>query len=528
MVYKVLATDGVEPEGLSVLADAPDIELDIRPKVAPDELMEIIPEYDALIVRSATKVTKAVMERAKRLKIIGRAGVGVDNIDVREATARGIIVANAPGGNTIAAAEHTIGMMLALARNIPEACSRMKAGVWDKKSFVGVELRNKVLGVIGIGRIGSAVARRAQAMEMEILAYDPYITEERAKELGVRVVSLDTLLREADFITIHIPMSQQNYHLLDKAAIEKMKPGVRIINCARGGIVDEGALYAALKEGKVAGAALDVFEKEPLTESPLFSFPNVVVTPHLGASTVEAQLGVAEVVAEEVLVALRGGFVRNAVNVPFVRPEVLAEIGPFIGLAEKLGRFAAQLVSGRISLIDARFSGEIARYDVSLLTTAIVRGVLSVALQEAVNFVNANEVAKNRGIRVTETKQQQEEDYVSLVAVRVVAPEGERTLAGTLHRGKEPRVVSIDGYRVDAVLEGHMLFIPHMDRPRIIGRVGNLIGAHDINIAAMQVGRKEIGGPAVMLLSVDSPVPEETLKEIAKVDGVMGVKMVGL
>lgn len=527
-MYKVLVTDGVDPAGLTALAEAPDVELDIRPKLTPEELMEIIPEYDALIVRSATKVTAAVLERAKKLKIIGRAGVGVDNIDVRAATARGIIVANAPGGNTIAAAEHTIGMMLALARNIPEANARLKAGIWDKKAFVGVELRHKVLGIIGIGRIGSEVAKRALAMEMEVIAYDPYIPTERVKELGVRMVSFDELLQESDFITIHIPLSKENYHLLNREAFAKMKPGVRIINCARGGIIDEAALYAALKEGKVAGAALDVFEQEPLTESPLFSLPNVVVTPHLGASTVEAQLGVAKVIAEEILVALRGGFVRNAVNVPFIRPEVLAEIGPFVGLAEKLGRFAAQLVSGRIDLVEVGFSGEIARHDVSLLTTAVLKGVLSVALQEAVNFVNANEVAKKRGIRVTESRREEEEDYVSLITVRVVAPEGERTVAGTLQRGKEPRVVAIDGYRVDTPLEGHMLFIPHMDRPRIIGRVGTLIGAHDINIAAMQVGRKVIGGPAVMLLAVDSPVPEETLAEIAKVDGVMGVRMVSL
>lgn len=527
-MYRVLVADGVALEGLAALRQAEDIELDVRPKLSEKELLEIIPQYDALIVRSATKVTADVLERAKKLKIIGRAGVGIDNIDVKAATAHGIIVANAPGGNTIAAAEHSIAMMLALARNIPEANARMKAGIWDRKTFMGVELCKKVLGVIGIGRIGSEVAKRAQAMEMEVIAYDPYITEERVKELGVRIVALDTLLRKADFITIHIPLSKESYHLLDKAAFEKMKDGVRIINCARGGIIDEAALYEAIKSGKVAGAALDVFEQEPLYESPLFSLPNVVVTPHLGASTVEAQLGVAEVIAEEILVALRGGFVRNAVNVPFVRPEVLAEIGPFVGLAEKLGRFAAQLVSGRINLVETRFTGEIARHDVSLLTTAVLKGVLSVALQEAVNFVSANEVARKRGIRVAETREEQEEDYVSLITVRVVAPEGDRTLAGTLSGGRDPRVVSIDGYRVDAVPEGHMLFIPHMDRPRIIGRVGTLIGAHDINIAAMQVGRKVIGGPAVMLLTVDTPVPEETLAEIAKVDGVMGVRMVSL
>ncbi|ACX51187.1 D-3-phosphoglycerate dehydrogenase [Ammonifex degensii KC4] len=527
-MYRVLVTDGVSPEGLKALTEAPDVEVDFRPTLNEEELKEIIGEYDALIVRSATKVTAAVLEKARRLKIIGRAGVGVDNIDVKAATAKGIIVANAPGGNTVAAAEHTIGLMLSLARNIPEACARTKSGVWDRKSFMGVELRGKVLGIIGLGRIGSEVAKRAQAMEMKIIAYDPYIPEERARDLRVKLVPLDTLLQEADFITIHIPLSKETYHLIDREAFVKMKPGVRLINCARGGIVDEEALYEALKEGKVAGAALDVFEKEPVTSHPLFSLPNVVVTPHLGASTVEAQLAVAEVIAQEVLTALRGGFVRHAVNLPYLRPEVLPVVGPFLPLAEKLGLFAAQLVSGRINQVEVNYSGEIARYDTSLLNTAVLKGVLSVALQDTINYVNAPEVAKQRGIKVKETKQEREEEYVNLISVKVEAPEGEHTVAGTLVRGKEPRVVEIDGYRVDAVPEGYVLFIPHLDRPRIIGRIGTLIGAHDINIAAMQVGRKEIGGKAIMLLSVDSPVPEETLREIAKVENVLDVKMLYL
>ncbi|MGO0123456.1 phosphoglycerate dehydrogenase [Desulfothermobacter acidiphilus] len=523
-MYRVLVTDGVSPEGLKALTEAPDVEVDFRPTLSEEELREIIGEYDALIVRSATKVTARVLEAARRLKIIGRAGVGVDNIDLKAATARGVIVANAPGGNTVAAAEHTLGMMLSLARNIPEACARTKAGVWDRKSFVGVELRGKVLGIIGLGRIGSEVAKRAQAMEMEIIAYDPYITEERARDLRVKLVTLEDLFRQADFITIHIPLSKENYHLIDREAIAQMKDGVRIINCARGGIVDEEALYEALKAGKVAGAALDVFEKEPVTSHPLFSLPNVVVTPHLGASTVEAQLAVAEVVAQEVLTALRGGFVRHAVNLPYMRPEVLPVVGPFFPLAEKLGMFATQLLGGRVNRVEVNYSGELARYDVSLLTTAVLKGVLSVALQDTINYVNAPEVAKQRGIKIKETKQEQEEEYVNLITVRVQSPDGEHTVAGTLVRGKEPRVVEVDGYRVDVLPQGYILFVPHMDRPRIIGRIGTLIGAYDINIATMQVGRREIGGKAIMLLTVDNPVPEEALEAIARVENVLGVK----
>jgi len=527
-VFRVLVTDNVAAEGVAVLNREPDIAADVRDKLAPEELLAIIPDYDALIVRSATKVTKEVLARGTRLKVVGRAGVGVDNIDVAEATKRGIIVVNAPGGNTIAATEHTLALMLALARNVPQADQRLKAGIWDKKSFVGVELRNKVLGVLGLGRIGGAVAKRAQAFAMTVIAYDPYITEERARELGVELCSLEEVLRRADFLTVHMPLTKETYHLLDARAFSMMKDGARLINCARGGIVDEDALYEVLKSGKLGGAALDVFEKEPLTASPLFELPNVIVTPHLGASTREAQVSVAVDVAEEVVAALRGELVRNAVNIPALKPEVLVAVRPYLDLAERLGRFLGHLSEGRMASVDLVYSGELSALEVSPITIAFLKGLLNVFLQEQVNFVNAKLVAQERGISVHETRSFRDEDYANLITARVITNRGEHSLAGTLLQGGEARVVMLDGYRIDAAPVGHMLVIPHIDRPGIIGRIGTLIGNDNVNIAAMQVGRKEIGGRAVMVLTVDSPVPESTLAEIAKGDGILGVKMVSL
>ncbi|MGQ9533062.1 MAG: phosphoglycerate dehydrogenase [Desulfotomaculales bacterium] len=526
---KVLVTDNVAREGIAVLAREPDIEVHVRDKLDEGELAAIIGEYDALIIRSATKVTARVIENAQRLKIIARAGVGVDNIDVDAATRKGIMVVNAPNGNTVAATEHTMAMMLALARNIPQANSRLKAGIWDRQSFIGVELRGKTLGIIGLGRIGSGVARRARAMEMRVLAYDPYIREEQAASLGVELVALETLLRQSDFITVHIPLTKESRHLLNERAFGMMKDGVRIVNCARGGIIDEKALYRALVSGKVAGAALDVFEVEPAVDNPLFQLDNVIVTPHLGASTREAQAGVAADVAAEVLAALRGEVVRNAVNIPAIDPATLARLRPYLELAEKLGRFQAQILTGRTQKVEVVYSGEIAREDVTLVTTAVLKGLLDPILQAKVNFVNAPLVAKERGIQVVQIKEDREETgWASLITVRTHTSEGEHMVGGTLFYGNEPRIVLIDGYRVDTIPSGHMLVIPHTDKPRIIGRVGTLLGQQDINIAFMQVGRKVIGGRAIMVLSVDSPVPEETLAEIAKGDGIFDVKQVTL
>lgn len=525
---KVLVMDGVSEQGLAPLRQHQDIELVIGQKMTEDELVEVIGQYDGMIVRSATKVTARVVEAAAKLKVIGRAGVGVDNIDKVAATNKGILVVNAPDGNTIAAAELTMAMMLGLARKVPMACSKLKNGCWDKKAFLGVELRGKTLGVIGLGRIGSAVAKRAQAMEMNIIAYDPYISEEHAKKMAIEIVTLNELFNRADIITIHMPKTKETYHMINKEALEIMKEGVRIINCARGGIVDEAALYEYMVAGKVAGAALDVFETEPCTESPLLQLDNFIATPHLGASTEEAQINVAVDVAEEIVSALRGELVKNAVNLPSMSPKLLAKIRPFLDLAEKLGKFQAQMLNGRIEKVEAVYSGELARYDVNPITTILLKGLLDPILQENVNFVNAPTVARNRGITVVQTTTDNAEDYNNLITVTVYTDKGKRILAGTMFQGNDPRIINIDGYRINAAISGHMLVVPHLDKPRIVGKVGTVVGDKDINIAGMQVGRIELGGKAIMVLMVDNIVPQCALDELAKIDGVLEVKMVSL
>lgn len=526
--YTVLVMDNVAEEGLVPLIEDPEIEVVIGQKMSPDELKAEIVKYDALIVRSVTKVTADIINAAEKLKVIARAGVGVDNIDLEAATRKGILVVNAPDGNTIAATEHTMAMMLSLARNIPQAAAKMARGVWDKKSFTGVELRGKTLGIIGLGRIGSAVAKRAQAMEMHVIAYDPYITAEKVQSLAVELVTLPELYRRSDFITIHIPRTKESYHMINSEAIAQMKDGVRIINCARGGIIDEEALYHALVSGKVAGAALDVFEKEPCTDSPLLTLPNVIATPHLGASTVEAQLNVALDVAREVKAALKGQFVKNTVNIPAISPQVLEAVRPYLKLAEKLGKFLAQLVSGRVHKVEVVYSGELARMEVAPITTAFLKGMLDPILQEVVNFVNAPILAKNRGIQVYQATDGEGAGYTSLITARVYSDEVMKCAAATLFGSADPRIVMIDNYRIDVVPDGYWLYVPHIDKPRIIGPVGTLIGDHGINIAYMQVGRREMGGRAVMMLAVDSPVPSATIAKIKEIEGVIDAKLVVL
>ncbi|MGI6492495.1 MAG: phosphoglycerate dehydrogenase [Pelotomaculum sp.] len=527
-MMKVLVLDGVEEEGLAALMLHPDIEVDVRNKLTEDEICAIIADYDGMIVRSATKVTARIFEHADNLKVVGRAGVGVDNIDLAAATDKGVLVVNAPDGNTIAAAEHTIAMMMALARNIPQACSTLRAGKWDRKSFMGVELRDKVLGIIGLGRIGSAVAKRAQGLEMKVVAYDPYLTEEKAQLQGAQLLPLDELFKTADFITCHIPLTKESRHIIGERALSLMKPGVRIINCARGGIIDEQALYEAMKDGKVAGAAFDVFEDEPNTTSPLFEFNNFIATPHLGASTSEAQLCVACDVVDEIIAALQGEFVKNTVNIPPMNPKVMAIVKPYLTLAEKMGKFCAQLIDGAVNTIEVSYSGELANEEVAPITTTLLKGFLDTIIQVRVNFVNASSLARSRGIKVIQRLASGDDDYANLLTVRAVSGKGEITIAGTNFGKKDPRIVAIDGYRVDAVPEGNMLYVPHIDKPRIIGPVCNIIGSQNINISGMQVGRKTLGGRAVMLINVDAPVPEEVIPEITKVDGVLGVKNVSL
>ena len=525
---KVLVMDGVAEIGLAALRKEPDLEVVIGEKMNEDQLVEIIGDYEALIVRSATTVTARILEHAKKMIIVGRAGVGIDNIDVAAATSQGIIVVNAPDGNTIAATEHTIAMMMALTRNIPQAWANLKAGAWDKKPFMGVEFRDKVLGIIGFGRIGSAVAKRAQGMEMKVIAYDPFIGVEKAECIGVKLVPLEELFEKADFITNHLPLNKESRHILGAQAFAQMKDGVRIINCARGGVVDEQALCAAMKSGKVAGAALDVFETEPTTQSPLFELNNFIGTPHLGASTQEAQLNVAYDVAVDIVAALKGEFVKNAVNIPSLNFEEMAVVRPYLNLAEKMGKFAVQVVDGRTKGLEITYCGDLANKEVSPITTAVLKGFLDVMMQETVNFVNADAHARNRGINVSERKFAAAGDYANLINLKVLTDTSRITIGGTVFGGADPRFVYINDFHVDAVPEGHMLYVPHTDRPRIIGPAANLIGEHGVNISGMQVGRKTIGGEAVMLLNIDHPVPEQVLAEIARIEGVIEVKNVNL
>ncbi len=527
---KVLVLDNVSEKAVKILSEGGIEAVVNNNKMTEDELCEIIGEYDGVIVRSATKITAPVIAAGKNLKIIGRAGVGVDNIDIPAATNAGIVVVNAPDGNTIAATEQTMALMLGLARNLPQAHKDLKEGKWNRKEYTGVELRGKVLGLIGLGRIGTAVAKRAQAFEMKTIGYDPMVSPEAAAANGIEFKPMADVIREADFLSLHIPKTKDSLNLINKDTIATMKNGARIINVARGGIVNEEDLYEAVKSGKLAGAALDVFAVEPTTESPLFELNNVVVAPHLGASTKEAQVNVALDVAKEfVNVLMNGEMPRNAVNLAPIRPDVLAAIKPYLTLAEKIGKLQAQLTTGPVKSIKITYSGELAEVVVSPLTTSFLKGFLEPMLEEAgsINFVNAPILAKERGIVVEEIKSAEEGDYTALITATVVS-DCTKEVAGTLFGEDDPRIVMIDGYRIDVIPQGYILVVPHQDKPRIIGPVANLIGAHDINIAFMQVGRKVIGGKAIMMLAVDSPVPEETLVEIAKVDGVFDVKMVSL
>jgi D-3-phosphoglycerate dehydrogenase len=522
---KVLAMDKTSEEGLKIIRDA-GIGVDSKAGLAEEELVKIIPEYDALIVRSETKVTPKIIEAGKNLKIVARAGVGVDNIDLTTATKNGVIVINSPEGNTVAAAEHTWAMLLSMARQIPQAHGKLKAGVWDKKSFKGIEVLNKTLGVVGLGKIGRRVASYALGMGMRVIASDPFVTPDYAKSLGVELKSFEEVIKESDFITFHIPKTKETANLVNAETIAKMKKGVRLVNVARGGIVDEKALYDALKSGQVKAAALDVFEKEPCESSPLFELDNIVVTPHLGASTVEAQVNVAIDVAEQIVEVLKGGAARSAVNIPSMKPELIAPVKPFMGIAEKLGSFAAQIVTGAISKVEVEYSGEIAEKDVSPLTTTVLKGLLTPIMDVVVNFVNAPLIAKERGIEVVESKSKETKDFANLISVRIKSSKGDREVSGTVFEGIGDRLVSIDGFRVDAVPQGYMLIISNIDKPGMIGRVGTFLGEHNINIAAMDVGRIKIGEKAVMVLNVDGAVSDKVLGDITKIEGIFGATLV--
>ncbi|MCP1307145.1 phosphoglycerate dehydrogenase [Paenibacillus tyrfis] len=513
-MYKVLVMDGISDMGIQLLYDAPDVEVEKKNGLSEDELVAIIADYDALLVRSATKVTERIMGAGSKLKVVGRAGVGVDNIDLEAATKRGIVVINAPDGNTIATCELTFAMMMSVARMIPQAYKKTVGGEWDRKTFVGVELRNKVLGVLGMGRIGSEVAKRAKAFGMEVLGYDPFLTEERAEKLGVKLGSVNEICAAADFITVHTPLTNETRHMISKPQFELMKKGARIINCARGGIIDEMALVEAIDAGIVAGAAFDVFEKEPpAADHPFLNHPKIVVTPHLGASTVEAQENVAIDVSEEVLHILRDQPFKNAVNMPPVPANVLNALQPYFNLGEKLGVFLGQTIDGPVSEIVVNYSGDLTDVDTTPLTRYIVKGILANQL-EGVNIVNAMHLAKTRGLNVVVQKSSAAKSFTNLVSVTLKTKQEERVLAGTLLSGYGERIVQIDQYPVDIAPSGHLLLISHNDKPGIIGKVGTLLGDNGVNIATMQVGRKVVGGSAIMVLTTDKETPKEVLDRL--------------
>ncbi len=518
---KVLISDKMHADGLAVLKQHPNIEVVARPDMTPQELLEEIKDADALGIRSATKVTAELMAAAPRLKVVGRAGTGLDNVDIPAASKRGIVVMNTPGGNTITTAEHALSLMMALARNVAQAAQSMRDGKWEKKKFQGTELFNKTLGVIGMGRIGSIVADRALGLKMRVVGYDPFITKEVAESLGVELVTLDELLARADFITLHTPKTKDTAKLLNREAFRKMKPGVRLINCARGGLIDEAALLEALKEGKVAGAALDVFEAEPpAADFPLRQLPNVICTPHLGASTEEAQANVAVAICEQILELLLYGTIKNAVNAPSVSREVMTKIRPYLTLAEALGSFQTQMTEGAIDSVTIAYIGEVSKIDTKPLTHSILKGLLYPRMGDEVNYVNAPAMAASRGIHVKEEKAASAEDFATLIRLTVRAGMEENVVAGTIFGKYEPRLVRINKFRLEAVPEGHMLFIYNTDRPGVIGAIGTTIGKHKINIARMTVGQERERGQNIILLTTDTPVTPECLKDVRALEHV--------
>ncbi|OXM16685.1 phosphoglycerate dehydrogenase [Paenibacillus herberti] len=529
-MFKVLVSDPISDLGIQQLMDAEDVVVDKKPGLSEDELVAIIGEYDALLVRSQTRVTARVLEAGTSLKVVGRAGVGVDNIELPAATSKGVIVINAPDGNTITTCEHTFAMMMAVARHIPQAYAKTVGGEWDRKSFVGVELRGKTLGVVGMGRIGSEVAKRAKAFGMDILGYDPFLTEEKAEKLGIKLASVDDIVRGADFMTVHTPLTPETRHMIGAEQFKVMKRGMRIVNCARGGIVDEYALVDAINEGIVAGAAFDVFEVEPpVADHPFLTHPKIIVTPHLGASTIEAQENVAIDVAEQVLHILRNEPFFNAVNMPPVAAAVMTKLQPYFGLGEKLGSLIAQITEGPVGEITVGYSGDLAEVDTQPLTRYIVKGILAHHLgSDQVNIINSLHLAKERGVNVVVNKSHTAKDFTNLVSVTLSSRSESTHVAGTLLTGYGPRVVQINNYTVDVAPSGHLVLISHNDRPGIIGRIGTLLGSNDVNIATMQVGRQAEGGAAIMVLTVDKGVPKPVLAQMTQLDELKSAKEVTL
>ena len=556
----ILITDRIAHEGIALLrSQLPEARIDERPGIKPDQLKAIIGDYDALIVRSETQVTSDILGAATRLKIVGRAGVGVDNIDTEAATQRGIMVVNSPTGNIVAAAEHSIAMLMALARQIPAANSSTKLGKWEKSRFLGVEVRNKVLGIIGLGKVGTEVARRAQGLEMQVIAFDPYVGPEQARKLGVQMLSMDEVLQQADFVTLHTSLTSGpngTRGLISTRELQLLKPTARLINCARGGLIDEEALLSSLNENRLAGVALDVFSQEPIRDNAvlkqLLTHERVIATPHLGASTEEAQVGVANDVAEQVIAVLRGGFPRAAVNAPLILPETLQVLQPYMRLVEQMGRLYTQLQPGPLTKIEFSCSGEIATYDLRPLQAALIKGLLESVSDAHVNMINAPTLAKQWGLEILEQKSTTPTEFANMVTLRMLSTNGHASsfagkpgsgdeqvevLSGTVMHG-EPRVVCVGRYWTEFVPEGYILFCRNPDQPGMIGRVGTVLGKAEVNIRHMDVGpivrtprtrtMQQAPDTALMVVSVDDPIPDWALQEIGAAGDIFGLTLVKL
>jgi D-3-phosphoglycerate dehydrogenase len=519
---KVLISDKMDENAARIFTER-GCDVDVKPGMTPDELKSVIGEYDGLAIRSSTTVTPEILDAATNLKVIGRAGIGVDNVDIPYASSKGVVVMNTPFGNSITTAEHAIAMVMALARQIPAANARTQAGEWPKKHFMGVEVTGKTLGLIGAGNIGSIVATRALGLKMKVIAYDPFLTEDRAIEIGVEKVDLDTLLSRADFVSLHTPLTDETRNILSRERLENAKPGIRIVNCARGGLIDEAALKDCLESGQVAGAALDVFAEEPAKDNPLFGTPGFICTPHLGASTTEAQVNVALQVAEQMADYLVNGGVTNALNMPSLSAEEAPKLKPYMALAEKLGSLVGQLAHGNLTKISIEREGAAAELSGKPITGAVLAGFMR-RYSDTVNMVNAPFLAKERGLQVSEIRQTREGAYNTLLRVAVETEQGQRSVAGTLFGKDAPRLVEIFGIGIEAELSGHMLYIVNDDAPGFIGRIGTLLGSKGINIGTFNLGRRETGGDAVLLLSLDEAPSAQVIADAEKVEGVKLVK----
>ncbi|MFU8855493.1 MAG: phosphoglycerate dehydrogenase [Deferrisomatales bacterium] len=526
--YRVLVTCDLGPEALARFSAQPGITVEVRDIRDPQVLAAAVPGFHGLVVRSNVKVTPAVLAAGTDLQVVGRAGIGVDNIDVEAATRLGVAVVNAPGGNVVTTAEHALALLMSLARKIPQASAAMREGRWEKTRFVGRELQGKTLGVVGVGRIGSAVAERAVGLRMRVLGYDPYLPAERAARLGLEQVDLDRLLAEADFLTVHTGLTSETRGLLGREALAKVKPGLLLVNCARGGIVDETALLEALDCGRVGGAALDVFEVEPPPKGPLHERADVILTPHLGASTVEAQSSVGLEVADNVIAFLTSGAAPNALNVPAVAPEVLRRLGPYLDLADRLGRFLAQVLEGPVETAQVLCQGEAAGEGPDLVTAAFLRGLLAPVLSDRVNAVNAPALARERGIRVATSTTSEPQDFTDLISAEVSGPWGRHLVEGTLFGRREPRVVRFDDYRLDALPRGTLILIHNEDVPGVIGGIGACLGRHGVNIAGMYNGRTEVGGKAISLVHIDGTAPEAVLDDLRRVPHLLSLRQIFL